>query len=142
MLCGAQINNEEGEGGNVLPVAPAPVFETVAFPFKQTTLPTLMDISKAIDMQYTGTKKVLWERICNSGNENIVVGEDATSFTYRRVKAADGSVPTWIILTKEIVPPVEGIDMATGAQIDFMHSYQQRQCCWRNGLQLLHVVGG
>jgi hypothetical protein len=61
MMCGAEINNDlaEGCGGNV-PVPP-PVFETVAFPVKQTTVSTLKDIAKAINVQYTGTKKVLWE---------------------------------------------------------------------------------
>jgi hypothetical protein len=100
-------------------VAPPVMFETVAFPFKQTTLPMLKDIAKAINVQYTGTKKVIWEQILKSGSELIVPAEDDASFTYRHVKAATGSVPTWIILTPEIVPPIEGIDMATGAQRGF-----------------------
>lgn len=75
-------------------VAPPVVFETVAFPFKQTTLPTLKDIAKAINVQYTGTKKVIWEQILKSGSKLIVPAEDAALFAYRRVKAAAGSVPT------------------------------------------------
>ena len=70
-----------------------PIFEMVTFPFKTTTVATLRDTAKAITLQYTGTKKVLWERIIKSGNSNIIVGEDTTTFTYHRVKAAKGSVP-------------------------------------------------
>jgi hypothetical protein len=50
---------------------------------------------------------------------HIVVGEDATSFTYRPVKVAEGLVPMWIILTKETVPPIEGFSMATSAEQGF-----------------------
>ncbi len=67
------MNNEELVGlGNAPAVAPL-VFKTVAFPYKQMTLPTLRDVAKAINVQYFGTKKVIWDCICKSGSEFIVV---------------------------------------------------------------------
>jgi hypothetical protein len=51
------------------------VFETVAFPFKQTTLPTLKDIAKAINVQYTGTKKVIDIPRSNNGTPGIAEGD-------------------------------------------------------------------
>jgi hypothetical protein len=89
------------------------------FYFKQTTVSILKDIAKAINVNYTGTKKVLWEQICKLGNVHIVVGEGATSFTYSHVKAAEGSVSTWIILTNEAVLPIEGFDMAPSVEQGF-----------------------
>ncbi len=120
-LCGEAIDNAPVlgvEGAADVSITP-PIFKTVTFPFKTTTVATLRDTAKAITLQYTGTKKVLWERIIKSGDSNIIVGEDTTTFTYHRVKAAEGSIPMWIILTPEIVPSVEGIDMATSAQRGF-----------------------
>jgi hypothetical protein len=45
------------------------------------------------------------------------VGED--EFEYRHTSVVEAKVPTWIILTSEAVPPVNGIDMGTGAQQGF-----------------------
>jgi hypothetical protein len=47
----AKINNDPAEGGGRNVPVPPPVFETVAFPFKQTTGLALKDIAKAIDVQ-------------------------------------------------------------------------------------------
>jgi hypothetical protein len=62
-LCGEAIDNSPvlgGEGTADVPITP-PIFEMVTFPFKTTTVATLRDTAKAIALQYTGTKKVLWE---------------------------------------------------------------------------------
>ena len=119
-LCGEAIDNAPvlGREGAAVPITP-PIFETVTFPFKTTTVATLRDTANEITLQYTGTKQVLSERVIKSGDSNIIVGEDTTTFTYLCVKAAEVSVPMWIILTPEIVPSVEGIVMATSAQRGF-----------------------
>ena len=41
------------------------------------------------------------------------VSED--EFEYRHASVVGVKVPTWIILTPEAVPSVDGIDMGTGA---------------------------
>ena len=69
MLCGGGREDEDEV------VAPPVVFETVAFPFKQTTLPTLKDIAKAINVQYTGTKKVIDIPRSNNGTPGIAEGD-------------------------------------------------------------------
>ena len=56
-------------------VAPPVVFETVAFPFKQTKLPMLKDIAKAINVQYTGTNKVIDIPRSNNGTPGIAEGD-------------------------------------------------------------------
>jgi hypothetical protein len=57
----------------------------------------------------------------NSGHPLIVlVADDGLSFKFCHKKAPEGgSVPTWVILTPEPVPPISGMDMRTGAQIGF-----------------------
>ena len=47
------------------------------------------------------------------------MAKDGQSFTFRHLKATEGSVPSWIILASEPVPPVDGIDMTMGAQLGF-----------------------
>ncbi len=50
----------------------------------------------------------------------FVVGVDATSFTYLCVRATEGFVLIWIILTKETVSPIKGFNVATGAEQGFI----------------------
>ena len=116
MLCGEDAN------ANMNPRTKdeQPVYESVVYPFRSTTTKTLQDIAREMGLQYTGTKKVLWDRITRSGHVGIVrTAKDGQSFTFRRLKATEGSVPSWIILALEPVPPVAGIDMTTGAQLGF-----------------------
>jgi hypothetical protein len=47
------------------------------------------------------------------------MADDGQSFTFRRKKAAEGSMLRWVVLTLEPVPPVANIDMATGAERGF-----------------------
>ena len=41
-------------------------------------------------------------------------------FEYCHASVVGVKVPTWVILTPQIVPPVDGIDMGTGASIGFI----------------------
>ncbi len=50
----------------------------------------------------------------------VSVADDGLSFKFCHKKAPEGgSVPAWVILTPEPVPPISGMDMRTGAQIGF-----------------------
>ncbi len=97
------------------------VYENVVISFKKTTIKKLVEVAKKMEIQYMGTKKVLWERIVKSGHPLIVsVADDGLSIKICHKKAPEGgSVPTWVILTPEPVPPISGMDMRTGAQIGF-----------------------
>jgi hypothetical protein len=66
-----------------------------------TTTKTLVGITKEIGLQYTRAKKVVWDRIIRFGHQRLLAADDGLSFTFQRVKAAEGSVPTWVILTPE-----------------------------------------
>ena len=63
-----------------------------------------------------GKKQLLFNRIRNS-SEVTKVSDD--EFEYQHVSVVGAKVPTWVILTPEVVPPVDGIDMGTGASIGF-----------------------
>ena len=95
-------------------------YENAVFPFKTTTANTLKELAKEMGVQYTGTKKVLWNRIIQSSHQSILrMADDGQSFTFRRKKAAEGSVPRWVVSMPEPVPSVTNIDMATGAERGF-----------------------
>ena len=117
MLGGEDLNQVAMEGNETLPLVQ---YENVVFPFKMTTSNTLKELAKEMGVQYTGAKKILWNRIIESGHQSILRrANDGQSFTFRRKKAAEGSVPRWVVLTPEPVPPVANIDMATGAERGF-----------------------
>ncbi len=114
-------------GIDLMDATPPPIMEEreaykkVVISFKKTTTKKLVEVAKEMEIQYMGTKKVLWERIVKSGHPFIVlVANDGLSFKFCHKKAPEGgSVPTWVILTPEPVPPISGMDMRTGAQIGF-----------------------
>ncbi len=84
MLAGGGMDKEElGEG-----YVPPPVFKTMAFPFKQTSLLMLTDNVKAIKVQYTGTKMAIWDCISKSGSKYIIVNDntcEGSSSSQRRL---------------------------------------------------------
>ena len=117
--------DDAGVGGadEVLsPSASAVEYETTVFSFRTTTAIVLREIAKEILVQYMGAKRVLWDRIIKSGNPLIItMADDVDTFKIHRMRAAlsTSKVPTWIILTPEPVPSIEGIDMDTGAERGF-----------------------
>jgi hypothetical protein len=96
-------------------------YENVAFSFKTTNAGTVKDLAKEMGLQYTGAKKILWERIVKSGHLRIIsLADDGQSFTFRRAKeVADPFVSRWVTLTPEVVPEIEGMDMLTGSERGF-----------------------
>ena len=87
-----------------------------------------MAIAKEISVQYTGAKKVVWDRIIRSGHLRISAADDGLSFSFCRVKAKEGSVPTWVILAPDPVPNIYLL----------LWSDESNQCLGSNMLQLLH----
>jgi len=63
-----------------------------------------------------GKKQLLFNRIRDSSGV-MKVSDD--KFEYRHASVVGVKVPTWVILTPEVIPPVDGIDMGTGASIGF-----------------------
>ncbi len=103
-----------------MPAAAVQYKSTTFFAFKTTMAKTLVEIAKEMGIQYTGTKKTVWDWIIRSGHVRIsFVADDGLSFTFQCMKPKEGSVPLWVILTPEHVPNVEGIDMKTGADCGF-----------------------
>jgi nucleoside diphosphate kinase len=96
-------------------------YENVVILFKTTTASTMKDLAKEMGLQYTRTKKVLWDRIIKSGHLRIISSaDDGQSFMFRREKeVANPFVQRWITLTPEVVPEIEGMDMVTGAEREF-----------------------
>ncbi len=94
-------------------------YEDVVFAFKTTMTKMLIGISKEIGLQYMGVKNVVWDWIIRSSHQRMLAANDGLSFTFQRVKVAEGSVPTWVIFTPERVPETEVIDMATGTERGF-----------------------
>ena len=99
-------------------------YENVVFSFKTTNAGTVKDLAKEMGLQYTGTKKILWERIVKSGHLCIILlTDDGQLFTFCRAKeVADPFVQRWITLTLEVVPEIEGVDMLTGSERGFFVS--------------------
>ena len=63
-----------------------------------------------------GKKEVLFNCIRDSPHAIRVSNEE---FQYRHPKVAGEKIPTWILITPEDVPTVDGIDMNTGAKKGF-----------------------
>ena len=95
-------------------------YENVLFPFQTTMTKILQEIAKEISVQYTSAKKVLLNWIVKSGHSHIITtADDGQKFMFVHVRAAQGSMPTWIILTPEPAVPIKGIDMGMGAECGF-----------------------
>jgi hypothetical protein len=68
MFCGIDLND----------ATPPPIMEerevykNMVISFKKTTTKKLVEVAKEMEIQYTGAKKVLWDRIVKSGNPLIV----------------------------------------------------------------------
>jgi len=112
----------DGEEGNadgaaeVNPTTTAVAYETRRVVLQTTNVKTLKAIAVMVSVSTNGKKQLLFNRIRDS-SAVTKIGED--EFEYRHASVVGAKVPTWIILTPEAVPPVDGIDMGTGAQKGF-----------------------
>ena len=87
-------------------------------------MPQLKEVAKRVGVATGGNKPSLFARIHDSDSQWIVKG-DNDSFIYKKVKAnrstseAMSNEPYWVTLNPEIPPPIDGVDMTTGASIGF-----------------------
>ena len=114
---------ENGDDEALMNLAPPPQpFETRRVVFKTTILKSLKAIALVLKASGYGTKQVIFNRLRDLPTVDKISDEE---FEYRHpVKVgADGVVlnkmETWVLLDPEVVPPVAGIDMATGASRGF-----------------------
>ena len=111
----------EEPGGIIEGSADGPVeyeYETHDVTMKWTSN-ELKDVARALKLPVSGNKRSILERIRDCGNE-LITKTDDTAFVYKRKKLAeDKHRPRWVLLNPEEAPPVEGIDMATGAERGF-----------------------
>jgi len=113
------LEGEEGDAdGQAAAVPGRAIYESVLVN-KKTTNAETKEICKALCLNSSGNKPVLFARICDSGNELIEQMDDEL-FTYKRKKGeVDVSLPRWVILNPDPAPSVPGIDMLRGAQEGF-----------------------
>ena len=121
LIAGRGVDGEEG-GNNadgaaeVDPMTTAVEYETRRVVLQTTNVKTLKAIALMVSVSTNGKKQLIFNRIRDS-SAVTKVSED--EFEYRHASVVGAKVPTWIILTPEAVPPVDGIDMGTGAQKGF-----------------------
>jgi hypothetical protein len=97
---------------------PPPKFEKLRIFYQKTTGKALIEFATKLNIAQSGSKRKLFDRICNSGNGRIDKVDD-DSFDYHREIVKGEKVPTWLLLCPEPIPHIPGIDMATGAQSGF-----------------------
>jgi hypothetical protein len=111
---------EEGNADGAAEVEPttttAVEYETRCVVLQTTNVKMLKAIAVMVNVSTNGKKQLLFNRIRDS-SAVTKVSED--EFEYRHASVVGAKVPTWIILTPEAVPSVDGIDMGTGAQKGF-----------------------
>jgi hypothetical protein len=91
-------------------------YETRRVVLKTTNVKTLKAITTMLKLSTHGKKQLLFNRIRDSLGVTKVSDDE---FEYRHASVVGAKVPTWVILTPEAVPSVNGIDMGTGAQKGF-----------------------
>ena len=93
-------------------------YESVNVTMKWTSN-KLKDVARALKLPVSGKKGPIFIRIRDCGHK-LITKTDDTSFVYKRkTLAEDKHRPKWVLLTPNEAPPIEGIDMATGAQRGF-----------------------
>ena len=119
LIAGRGVDGEEGNADGATEVNPATTaveYETRRVMLQTTNVKMLKAIAVMVNVSTNGKKQLLFNRIRDS-SAVTKVSED--EFEYRHASVVGAKVPTWIILTPEAVPSVDGIDMGTGAQKGF-----------------------
>jgi hypothetical protein len=120
LIAGRGVDGEE-EGNadgatKVNPTTTAVEYETRRVVLQTTNVKMLKAIAVMVNVSNQGKKQLLFNRIRNS---SAVTKVSKDEFEYCHASVVGAKVPTWIILTPEAVPSVDGIDMGTGAQKGF-----------------------
>jgi hypothetical protein len=119
LIAGRGVDGEEGNADGATKVDPtttAVEYETRRVVLQMTNVKMLKAIALMVSVSMNEKKQLIFNRIRDS-SAVTKVSED--EFEYRHALVVGAKVPTWIILAPEAVPPVEGIDMGTGAQKGF-----------------------
>ena len=137
------LENIDGEEGNAEEEAKegGGIFETVLVNMKTYTVSALKEICKALNLNSSGNKTAIFQRIRDSGNECIEQINDESFHFRKKVGEVDQSLPRWVILNPDPAPTVEGIDMLRGAKAGFFGPTNQEnavgapkfQYCCREG---------
>jgi hypothetical protein len=99
------------------PTAP-PKFENLRISYQKTTDKAVIEIATKLNIGQLGSKRKLFDRISDFGNGRIDKVDD-NSFDYHREIVKGEKVTTWLLLCPEPIPPIPGIDVATGTQSGF-----------------------
>ena len=109
-----------GEGTADKVAAPPPIeFETRTIQLKTTNMKLLKAISLLLKLGLNGKKEVLFSCIRDSPHAIRVSDEE---FQYRHPKVTGEKIPTWMLITPEDVPTVDGIHMNAGTEKGFFGS--------------------
>jgi hypothetical protein len=103
-------------------------YETRRVVLKTTNVKTLKAITTMLKLSTHGKKQLLFNRIRDSLGVTKVSDDE---FEYRHASVVGAKVPTWVILTPEAVPSVNGIDMGWRPE-RILWAHEQGECCWRH----------
>ncbi len=114
LISGEGEDGTEGHANGAAEVAPIAVkYEARQVVPQTTNVKTLKAIAIMVNVATNGKKQLLFNCIRDSSEVTKVSVDE---FEYCHVLVVGVKVPTWVILTPEVVPPVDCIDMGTGAQ--------------------------
>ncbi len=114
LIAGRGVDGEEG-GNNADGAAEVdPMTTAVEYETRRAVLQ--MTNALMVSVSTNGKKQLIFNRIRDS---SAVTKVSKDEFEYRHASVVGAKVPTWIILTPEAVPSVDGIDMGAGAQEGF-----------------------
>jgi hypothetical protein len=117
LISGEGEDGTEGHADSAAEVAPIAVkYEARRVVLQTMNMKTLKAIAIMVNVATNGKKQLLFNHIRDSLEVTKVT---ADKFEYCHASVVGVKVPTWVILTPEVVPPVNGIDMRTGAQKGF-----------------------
>jgi hypothetical protein len=108
---------------------------------KTYTVSALKEICKSLNLNSSGNKTAIFQRIRDSGNECIEQINDESFHFRKKVGEVDLFLPRWVILNPDPTPTVEGIDMLRGTEAGFFGPTNQEnavgapkfQYCCREG---------
>jgi hypothetical protein len=93
--------------------------DTVKVSFASSTLKSLKAIAMELKLSGTLTKQLLFNHIRDSGHVDVAKLGDNEFELRRVVDPAGQKKEAWIVLTPKVLPPIPGVNLATGAQVGF-----------------------